>query len=155
MCKKPLPAVRTTKEYVTCPANRTSVPSFYEEVINQNNLAILDGLLGDPYVSHDLPSDPAALKGFIDGMHTAFPDGRMTIEQLITEGDTVAMRGTYRGTQTGRLQDIPPTGKAVVVPAMDMYRVVAGKIVEHWGGPNQLSLLQQLGVVPAPEHASV
>ena len=132
--------------------NKAIIRRFYDEVINQNNLAALDDLLGDQYVSHDLPSDPAALKGFIDGMHTAFPDGRITIDQLIAEGDTVAMRGTYRGTQTGRLQDIPPTGKAVTVSAQDVYRVVAGKIVEHWGGPNQLSLLQQLGVVPAPEH---
>ncbi len=135
--------------------NKRTIRRFYDEVINQNNLAALDGLLGDHYVSHDLPSDPAALKGFIDGMHTAFPDGRITIDQLIAEGDTVAMRGTYRGTQTGRLQDILPTSKAVAVPAQDMYRVVEGKIVEHWGGPNQLSLLQQLGVVPAPEQASV
>ncbi len=133
--------------------HKRTIRRFYDEVINQNNLAALAGLLGDHYISHDLPSDPAALKGFINGMHTAFPDGQMTIDQLIAEGDTVAMRGTYRGTQTGSLQDIPPTGKAVVVPAMDMYRVVAGKIVEHWGGPNQLSLLQQLGVVPAPEQA--
>ena len=86
--------------------NKRTVRRFYEEVINQNNLAALDSLLGDHYVSHDLPSDPAALKGFIDGMHTAFPDGQLTIDQLIAEGDTVAMRGTYRGTQTGRLQDI-------------------------------------------------
>ena len=134
--------------------NKRIIRRFYEEVINQNNLAALDGLLGDHYVSHDLPSDPAALKGFIDGMHTAFPDGRLTIDQLIAEGDSVAMRGTYRGTQTGRLQDIPPTGKAVTVPAQDVYRVVEGKIVEHWGGPNQLSLLQQLGVVPAPGQPS-
>lgn len=133
--------------------NKALIRRFYEEVINQNNLSALNGLLGDHYVNHDLPSDPTALKGFIDGMHTAFPDGRITIDQLIAEGDTVAMRGTYRGTQTGPLQDIPPTDKAVVIPAMDMYRVVAGKIVEHWGGPNQLSLLQQLGVVPVPEQA--
>ena len=132
--------------------NKAIIRRFYDEVINQNNLAALDGLLGDHYVSHDLPSDPAALKGFINGMHTAFPDGQMTIDQLIAEGDSVAMRGTYRGTQTGPLQDIPPMGKVVTVPAQDMYRVVAGKIVEHWGGPNQLRLLQQLGVVPAPEH---
>ena len=128
--------------------NKATVRRFYEEVINQNNLAALDGLLGDHYVSHDLPSDPAALKGFIDGMHTAFPDGRITIDQMIAEGDTVALRATFQGTQTGKLQDIPPTGKAVTIPALDMYRMVDGKIVEAWGGPNQLSLLQQLGVIP-------
>jgi predicted ester cyclase len=80
-------------------------------------------------------------------------DGRITIDEMIAEGDSVALRATYRGIQTGALQDIPPTGKAITIPAQDMYRLVEGKIVEHWGGPNQLSLLQQLGVVSAPEQA--
>ena len=133
--------------------NKRTVRRFYEEVINQNNLAVLDELLGEAYVSHDLPSDPTALKGFISGFHAAFPDGRITIDQLIAEGDSVAMRGTFRGTQTGPFQDIPPTGKVVTIPAQDMYRVVEGKIVEHWGGPNQMSLLQQLGVIPVPRQA--
>ncbi len=133
--------------------NKVIVRRFYEEVINQNNVAILDELHGDNFVSHDLPSERAALKRFIGGFHAAFPDGHITIDQMIAEGDSVALRATYRGTQTGRFQDIPPTGKAVTVPAQDMYRVVEGKIVEHWGGPNQLSLLQQLGVLPAPEQA--
>ncbi len=128
--------------------NKVIVRRFYDEVITQKNLAVLDELMGDNYVSHDLPSDPAALKSFIGGFHSAFPDGHIIIEQMIAEGDTVAVRLTFHGTQTGKFQDIPPTGKAVTVPAMDMDRLVEGKIVEHWGGPNQLSLLQQLGVIP-------
>jgi predicted ester cyclase len=128
--------------------NKVTVRRFYDEVITQKNLAVLEELMGDPYVSHDLPSDPAALKRFIDGFHLAFPDGQIIIEQMIAEGDTVALHATFHGTQTGQFQDIPPTGKAVTVPAQDMYRLSEGKIVEHWGGPNQLSLLQQLGVLP-------
>jgi predicted ester cyclase len=128
--------------------NKVTVRRFYDEVINQKNLAVLEELLGDPYVSHDLPSDQAELKRFIGGFHAAFPDGQITIEQMIAQGDTVALRATFHGTQTGQFQDIPPTGKAVTVPAQDMYRVVEGKFVEHWGGPNQLSLLQQLGAIP-------
>jgi predicted ester cyclase len=128
--------------------NKVTVRRFYDEVINQMHLAVLEELQGDSYVSHDLPSDPAALKGFISGFHAAFPDGQITIEQLIAEGDTVAARLTFHGTQTGQFQHIPPTGKTVTVPAQDMYRLVEGKIVEHWGGPNLLRLLQQLGVLP-------
>jgi predicted ester cyclase len=128
--------------------NKVTVRRFYDEVLTQKNLAVLDELAGDPYVSHDLPSDPVALKRFIGGFHSAFPDGHTTIGQMIAEGDTVAVRLTFRGTHTGDFQGIAPTGKAVTVPAMDMYRLADGKIVEHWGGPNQLSLLQQLGVIP-------
>ena len=128
--------------------NKVTVRRFYEEVINQQKLAILDDLLGDTFVNHDLPSTPAALKSFIGAFHAAFPDGQITIDQMIAEGDTVALHATFQGTQTGKLQDIPPTGKAVTIPALDMYRMVDGKIVEAWGGPNQFSLLQQLGVIP-------
>ncbi len=133
---------------MSTPDNTATVRHFYEKVINQKNLAILDDLLGDTFVNHDLPSTPAALKSFIGSFHAAFPDGQITIDQMIAEGDTVALRATFHGTQTGKLQDIPPTGKAVTIPALDMYRVVDGKIVEAWGGPNQFSLLQQLGVIP-------
>jgi predicted ester cyclase len=129
--------------------NKVTVRRFYDEVITQKNLAVLDELMANPYVSHDLPSEREALKRFISGFHSAFPDGRIIIEQLIAEGDTVALRATFHGTQTGKFQDIPPTGKAVAVPAQDMYRLIGGKMVEHWGGPNQLSLLQQLGVIPS------
>jgi len=129
--------------------NKIIVRRFYDEVITQKNLAVLDELLGDHYVSHDLPSEPAALKSFIGGFHSAFPDGQVQVCQMIAEGDTVATRLTFHGTQTGQFQDIPPTGKTVTVPAQDMYRLSEGKIVEHWGGPNQLRLLQQLGVIPS------
>jgi predicted ester cyclase len=128
--------------------NKVTIGRFYEEVITQKNLAVLDDLLANPYISHDLPSEREALIGFISGFHAAFPDGRISIEQMIAEGDTVALRATFSGTQTGRFQDIPPTGKAVTVPAQDMYRLREGKMVEHWGGPNLLRLLQQLGVIP-------
>jgi hypothetical protein len=53
--------------------NKVTVRRFYDEVINQKNLAVLEELMGDHYVSHDLPSDPAALKGFSGGFHSAFP----------------------------------------------------------------------------------
>jgi predicted ester cyclase len=82
--------------------NKLTVRRFYDEVINQMHLAVLDELQGDSYVSHDLPSDPAALKGFISGFHAAFPDGQITIEQLVAEGDTVAARLTFHGTSRQR-----------------------------------------------------
>jgi predicted ester cyclase len=128
--------------------NKVTIRRFYDEAINQKKLAVIEELFGASYVSHDLPSDPAELKHFINGFHSAFPDGQITIEEMIAEGDTVATRLTFRGTQTGQFQEIPPTGKAVTVPAQDMYHLREGKIVEHWGGPNLLRLLQQLGVIP-------
>jgi predicted ester cyclase len=77
--------------------NKVTVRRFYDEVINQKHLAVLEELLSDSYVSHDLPSDPAALKRFISGFHSAFPDGQITMEQVIAEGETVAARLTFHG----------------------------------------------------------
>jgi len=133
--------------------NKATSRRFYEEVINQKQLAVVDEVAGDNYLSHDfppgLPPGREGLKIFISVFHAAFPDGHLTIDQMIAEGDTVATRLTFHGTHTGEFQGIAPTGKKVTIPALDMARFESGKLVEHWGGPNQMSLLQQLGVIPS------
>ncbi len=133
--------------------NKAASRRFYEEVINQKQLAVINEVAGDNYLSHDfppgLPPGREGLKVFISVFHAAFPDGHLTIDQMIAEGDTVATRLTFHGTHTGEFQGIAPTGKRVTIPALDMARFEGGKIVEHWGGPNQMSLLQQLGVIPS------
>jgi len=133
--------------------NKATSRRFYEEVINQKQLAVVDEVAGDNYHSHDfppgLPPGREGLKIFISVFHAAFPDGHLTIDQMIAEGDTVATRLTFHGTHTGEFQGIAPTGKKVTIPALDMARFESGKLVEHWGGPNQMSLLQQLGVIPS------
>jgi C-1 hydroxylase len=77
----------------------------------------------------------------------AFPDGRMTIEDMVAEGDRVATRKTFRGTHRGELMGIPPSGKAVAIGLMDFVRLVDGKVVESWNAADDLGLLQQLGVL--------
>ena len=133
--------------------NMTTNRRFYEEVINQQHLAVVDEVAGEEYVSHSfppgLPPGREGLKAFISAFHAAFPDGQLSIDQMIAEGDTVATRLTFRGTHTGDFLGIPATGKQVVVPALDMARYAHGKLVEHWGGPDQMSLMQQLGVIPS------
>jgi predicted ester cyclase len=133
--------------------NKAASRRFYEVVINQKQLAVVDEVAGDNYLSHDfppgLPPGREGLKIFISVFHAAFPDGHLTIDQMIAEGDTVATRLTFHGTHTGEFQGIAPTGKRVTIPALDMARFESGKLVEHWGGPNQMSLLQQLGVIPS------
>jgi predicted ester cyclase len=133
--------------------NKATSRRFYEEVINQKQLAVVDEVAGDRYHSHDfppgLPPGREGLKIFISVFHAAFPDGHLTIDQMIAEGDTVATRLTFHGTHTGEFQGIAPTGMKVTIPALDMARFESGKLVEHWGGPNQMSLLQQLGVIPS------
>ena len=70
------------------------------------------------------------------------------IEDLIAEGDKVAVRQTWRGTHTGNFQGIPPTGKPVTFTSLEVYRVTGGKLAEEWVELDMLGLLQQLGVIP-------
>jgi predicted ester cyclase len=78
----------------------------------------------------------------------AFPDCRFTIDDMIAEGDQVVTKKTFTGTHTGELNGIPPTGKRVTLRFADFMRIRDGKIVEHWLSMDQLSFLQQLGVLP-------
>ena len=80
----------------------------------------------------------------------AFPGGTATIEDMIVEGDKVVSRLTYRGTHTGDLMGIPPTGKSVTVSEMIIDQFADGKIVESWRLFDQMAMMQQLGVIPAP-----
>ena len=134
-------------------ANKATNRRFYEEVINQKHLAVVDEVASATYVSHSfppgLPPGREGLKAFVSAFHAAFPDGYLSIDQMIAEGETVATRLTFRGTHTGAFLGIPPTGKKVTVPALDMARYADGKLAEHWGGPDQMSLMQQLGVIPS------
>ena len=133
--------------------NKATNRRFYEEVINQKHLAVIDEIYDANYVSHSLAPGRLpgreGLKAFVSAFHAAFPDLHFTIEDLIAEEDRVVARVSMSGTQQGAFMGIPATGKHVVVPGLDMLRFANGKIAEHWGGPDQMSLMQQLGVVPS------
>ena len=80
----------------------------------------------------------------------ALPDLRATLEDLVAEGDRVAVRWTVEGTHRGALFGIPPTGTRVRFRGLSIYRFAGGKIAEQWEGWDRLDLLQQLGVAPGP-----
>lgn len=133
--------------------NKTTQRRFFEEVINQKRLVVIDEIYAASFVGHSmapgLPPDREGVKVFVSAFHAAFPDGHISIDQMIAEGDFVAVRTTFRGTHTGELMGIPPTNRHVVVPGLDMIRYINGKMAEQWGGPDQMSLMQQLGIVPS------
>jgi steroid delta-isomerase-like uncharacterized protein len=97
--------------------------------------------------------DPLNLEGFkqLGGVFlTAFPDGKHTVEDRISEGNKVVTRVIYRGTHTDDLMGIPPTGKQVTVAAIIIDQIADGKIVETWRLFDQMAMMQQLGVITAP-----
>jgi predicted ester cyclase len=129
---------------------KAAVRRFIEQV-NRKNMAVLDETTSHGFVQHSImPVGPGrqGLKDFYKSFRGAFPDFQFTIDDMIAEGDQVAVRMTCRYTHKGEFMGIAPTGKAVVVTKMDIFRVVNGKVVEHWDAVDRLGLLQQLGVVP-------
>ena len=114
--------------------------------------ALVDALLSPDYVNHALPAGvPPTREGFrqvLHGYRAAFPDLRITLDDLVAEGDRVVTRTTARGTHQGDLPGIPATGKPVALTSYALLRLAGGQIAEEWGVADQLGLLQQLGVLP-------
>lgn len=132
--------------------NKAVIRRFVEEVQNQKNFDVFDELNDPDFVNLSsppgIPSDREGGKMYLSGFLSAFPDSRFTIDDMIAEGDRVVTKKTFVGTHTGNLGEIPATGKRVTLQYVDIMRVRNGKIVEHWLSMDQLSFLQQLGVVP-------
>lgn len=91
------------------------------------------------------------LKQFMSGIFSAFPDGKLTIDELIAKGDKVVYRVTYMGTQTGDMPGVPATGKKVIARSIGIARFENGKIVEEWENFDDLGMMQQLGVIQMSE----
>ena len=117
------------------------------------NADILDEFFAPDFVEHNpFPGVPPTrdgwkevFKGFVAGA-----PGYHVIEDLVAEGDTVVGRITAYGTHEGDLFGIPRTGKAIRVSGIAIWRVRDGKITDHWHETDQMGLMQQLGVLPAP-----
>ena len=137
--------------------NKAVARRYIEEVFNQKNLAMIDELNTPDVVLHNASmtiEGREAYKQFVSMYLSAFPDMHMTIEHMIAEGDIVAERVTSRATHKGELMGIPPTGKQGTITAIYMVRFVNGKGAEVWANADDLGMLQQLGVIPAPGQAS-
>jgi predicted ester cyclase len=136
--------------------NKAIVRRFFEEVLNQGNLAEAFELNAPNWVYHD-PNVPNVrtleeYTQWITENRSVFPDLHLTIEDLIAEGDQVVGRYTLRGTNTGEIvtpMQIPATGKQVTVTGIAIIRFAGGKGVEVWNQGDNLGLLQQLGLMPA------
>jgi steroid delta-isomerase-like uncharacterized protein len=137
--------------------NKAIARRWFEEAFNKHRVAAIDELYTPDFVTHNNPMVPegnrAGAKQFFASLFVAMPDLSATVEDMVAEGDKVAVRYTTRGTQRGELMGIPATGKAVTLTAIDILRFKGGKIAEHWLEADQLGMMQQLGVIPTPGQA--
>ena len=127
----------------------------YIELWNTGNLALADEVLASDFVDHSHPDfspGPATVKKAVSDFRTAFPDAYVTIEQMISEGDIVALRLVLRGTHQGNFAGFLPTGKQVVLQSMDFMRIANDKLIELWNCSDTLNWVLQLGAnVSFPE----
>lgn len=134
--------------------NKAATRRWLQEGFDRQKLEEFDRYFSPELVNHALPPGlPPGLEGtkmLASIFFGAYPDIRLTIEDLLAEGDKVMARWTARGTHKGELMGIAPTGKEVVVSGVIIDRFADGKSVEHWELFDQLGMMQQLGVIPAP-----
>ena len=139
-------------------ANKAVYTRMVEEVVNKGNFDVVDEIFHPDYVDHVAPpGSPPGLEGVkaIFGMFRAgFPDLKFTIDQQIGEGNYVATLVHGEGTQTGQFIQFPPSGKHAVWRSVGFFRVEDGLIREHWGIPDLLGLLIQIGIIPPPNAES-
>jgi predicted ester cyclase len=134
--------------------NESAVRRFWEG-FNAHNLELLDEVCTPNFINHDpsLPvpdADLQTLKEILEGMQAAFPDLKSSEEDLISAGDKITVRRSFRGTHKGEFMDVAASGNEVTFTGIFIDRLTGGKIEEQWVVFDALGLMQQIGGVPAP-----
>ena len=123
------------------------------DVWHKGDLAVIDEIYAADFVNHSpfpgTTPDRDGLKESVKAYRGAFPDIRLTIEDLIAKGDRVVERVMAAGTRTGEVMGVAPTGKRIEIPVITINRFAGGRIVERWSVADMLAMMQQLGVMPS------
>ena len=137
--------------------NKALAKRAFEELLSKGKFELAEQLYAKDFINHgihrdiSLDEDQAALRGW----HQAFPDLAIVPEKLIAEGDLVTIYWIARGTNTGTGNGLPATGKKAEQAGITIWRIVDGKIKEEWSAFDQLSLMQQLGLLSGKPTPSV
>jgi predicted ester cyclase len=125
-----------------------------EEGFSKGDLTVFDNHSSPDFIEHQygfIPPNIEGVKKAINSLHKAFPDFSLTVEDLIIDNDKVWGRMTARGTHKNQFGPLPPTGKKFEITVIDIMRFKDGKLIEHWGVPDRLALMEQLGMKPPPK----
>jgi len=132
--------------------NKATLRRYYEEVLSKGDLSNWNELVDEGYVMH-LIGAPQPLKGLegakqVQSQKVFAPDGKISIDEMVAEGDIIALHGKSTGTHTGEYQGIQPTGKKFTREYAAFYRFKDGKLAEGWALHDLLGFYQQLGITP-------
>jgi steroid delta-isomerase-like uncharacterized protein len=138
-------------------ANKAIVRRFIKEVHDEGKFDVFNELFAADYVNHSAPAganNRQAREQSIRAFRTGAPDLHVTIDDMIAEGDKVALRWTTRGTEHGSVRTplgvTPSTERAIDIPGINIFHIVNGKIAEEWIVWDTLAWAQQLGLVARP-----
>ncbi len=125
-----------------------------EEGFSKGDVSVFDTYSSPAFVEHQygfFPPNVEGVKKAINNLHYAFPDFSLTIDDMITGGSKVWGRMTGRGTHKNKFGPMFPTGKKFEIAVIDIMRFETGKLIEHWGVPDKLALMEQLGMKAPPK----
>jgi predicted ester cyclase len=126
---------------------------FNDEVFSQGKLEVIDELVAEDFVEREqtppgIEANREGIKQFVTMFRTGFPDIKAKTIATGVDGDELWMYSEYTGTNTGEFMGMPATGKKMKVTGFDRVKVKDGKVVEHWGMVDNMSMMTQLGVIP-------
>ena len=134
---------------------RAHRPPSPEEIATGGNFDLMDEVYAEDAVEYGAFGREFrgrdAIAESLRSFRAAFPDLRVTVDDAVARGDTVAFRGTVAGTHEGTFAGAEPTGESFEVNNAVFTRIEDGKIVDRWLHPDTFGLLRQVGLVPAPE----
>jgi predicted ester cyclase len=131
--------------------NKVAFRRLVEEGFGNGNLDAVDELLAPDFREHQNGVEPPTregVKALIRELRSILPDVKLTIEDITVDGDKVWGRMKAHGTHRDMFMGKSPTGKTVTVDVIDICRFEDGKIIEHWGVPDRLGMIEQLGLIP-------
>jgi steroid delta-isomerase-like uncharacterized protein len=133
--------------------NEALLRRWFEEVWNKGRSEAIDEMFAPDGIAHGLGDTqvigPEAFKGFHATFKGAFPDIKISVDDILSQGDRVAVRFTIRATHRGDHLGVPASGREVTVPAMSIVRCKNGQIAEGWNTVDMLGMMQQIDAIPA------
>jgi steroid delta-isomerase-like uncharacterized protein len=132
----------------TTSRNEAVIRRHYAEVVNAGRLELVADFVSPDYVGSQGDTGVDGFRRVIEALRTGLPDIRVTIEDVVAQGDRVVARTSVVGTNTGPMRGVAPSGRRVTNTGIAIFQLRDGKIVRIWMETDRLGFLQQIGAVP-------